>query len=136
MQLVLLSHKYSLWINIYSIICGKRCSQICIHRGKNMASSPLNMEMCSICTNPSSLQMFIFTCGFAILFALCFIYRSAFFNEHSQSEQKKILSNKINSLKPSITTKNLFWEGNIKWLLNWEWGICYILSGFATAYFF
>lgn len=44
--------------------------------GKNMAVSPLNMEMHSICTNPSSLQMFIFIHGFAIIFAVSFTYRS------------------------------------------------------------
>lgn len=47
--------------------------------GKNMAGSLLNMEMCSICTNPSTLQMFIFIYGFAIIFAVSFIYRSASF---------------------------------------------------------
>lgn len=44
--------------------------------GKNMAVSPLNMETRSICTDPSSLQMFIFICGFTIIFVVSFIYRS------------------------------------------------------------
>lgn len=45
--------------------------------GKNMAGSPLNMEMGSVCTNASSLQMFIFIYGFAVILAVSFIYRSA-----------------------------------------------------------